>query len=191
MIYSEKVMDHFQNPRNVGTIEDADGVGKVGNPVCGDMMEFYIKVKDNHIDEVKFKTFGCGAAIAVSSMVSEMAKGKTLDEAMAITNDDVAEELDGLPKNKLHCSNLGADALHKAIENYRDKKQAPDKDGEEKAKTKDEEECSCPYCEGPVEGLEEVCGSCHVDLDRCDQCGKILTKEAEECPQCGATKVRV
>ncbi len=191
MIYSEKVMDHFQNPRNVGTIEDADGVGKVGNPVCGDMMEFYIKVKDNRIDDVKFKTFGCGAAIAVSSMVSEMAKGKTLEEAMAITNADVAEELDGLPKNKLHCSNLGADALHKAIENYREKDQPSKKETEKKDEKKDEEGCSCPYCEGPVEGLEEVCSSCHVELDRCDDCGKILTKEAEECPHCGATKVRV
>lgn len=191
MIYSEKVMDHFQNPRNVGTIEDADGIGKVGNPVCGDMMEFYIKVKDDHIDDVKFKTFGCGAAIAVSSMVSEMAKGKTLDEAMAITNADVAEELDGLPKNKLHCSNLGADALHKAIEDYRAKQKAVKKKAEKKAEKEDKEECSCPYCEGPIDGLEEVCESCHVELDRCDNCGKLLAKEAEECPHCGATKVRV
>ena len=97
----------------------ADGVGRVGNPVCGDMMEFYIKVVDNRLAEVKFKTFGCGAAIAVSSMVSEMAKGKTLEEAMLITNDSVAKELGGLPPNKMHCSNLGADALHKAIEDYR------------------------------------------------------------------------
>ena len=191
MIYSEKVMDHFQNPRNVGTIADADGVGKVGNPVCGDMMEFYIKVKDNRIDDVKFKTFGCGAAIAVSSMVSEMAKGKTLEEAMAITNDDVAEELDGLPKNKLHCSNLGADALHKAIENYREREQVPEKEAGEKVEKTDEEECSSPYCEGPIEGLEEVCGSCHVDLDRCDECGKVISKEAKECHHCGATKVRI
>lgn len=119
--YSEKVIDHFQNPRNVGEIKDADGVGEIGNPVCGDMMSFYIKVKDNTIDDVKFKTFGCGAAIAVSSMVSEMAKGKTLDEAMEITNASVAKELGGLPPNKMHCSNLGADALHKAIEDYRKK----------------------------------------------------------------------
>ncbi|MCL4385299.1 MAG: Fe-S cluster assembly scaffold protein NifU [Actinobacteria bacterium] len=118
--YNEKVMDHFANPRNVGEIADADGIGEVGNPVCGDMMTFYIKVKDNKIQDVKFKTFGCGAAIAVSSMVSEMAKGKTLDEAMQISNKDVAKELGGLPENKLHCSNLGADALHKAIENYRE-----------------------------------------------------------------------
>ncbi len=117
-IYSDKVMDHFMKPRNVGEIENPDGVGEVGNPVCGDMMTFYIRVKDNRLEDVKFKTFGCGAAIAVSSMVSEMAKGKTLDEAMAITNDTVANELGGLPKNKLHCSNLGADALHRAIENY-------------------------------------------------------------------------
>jgi nitrogen fixation NifU-like protein len=117
--YNEKVMDHFANPRNVGEIPDADGVGEVGNPVCGDMMTFYIKVKEDKIQDVKFKTFGCGAAIAVSSMVSEMAKGKTLDEAMLISNKDVAQKLGGLPENKLHCSNLGADALHKAIENYR------------------------------------------------------------------------
>ncbi|MCL2390594.1 MAG: Fe-S cluster assembly scaffold protein NifU [Endomicrobia bacterium] len=119
--YSEKVMEHFANPRNVGEIKDADGVGEIGNPVCGDMMTFYIKVKDNKIDDVKFKTFGCGAAIAVSSMVAEMAKGKTLDEAMKITNADVANELGGLPPNKMHCSNLGADALHRAIENYKSK----------------------------------------------------------------------
>lgn len=117
--YNETVMDHFANPRNVGEIVNADGVGEVGNPVCGDMMTFYIKVKDGKLDDVKFKTFGCGAAIAVSSMVSEMAKGKTLEQAMQISNKDVAKQLGGLPENKLHCSNLGADALHKAIENYR------------------------------------------------------------------------
>jgi nitrogen fixation NifU-like protein len=119
--YSEKVMDHFANPRNVGQIENADGIGEVGNPVCGDMMTFYIKVKDNKIEDVKFKTFGCGAAIAVSSMVSEMAKGKIIEEVMNITNEAVAKELGGLPPNKMHCSNLGADALHKAIEDYKTK----------------------------------------------------------------------
>jgi nitrogen fixation NifU-like protein len=117
-VYSDKVMDHFMNPRNVGEIENADGVGEVGNPVCGDMMTFYIKVKDNHISDVKYKTFGCGAAIAVSSMVSEMAKGKTLEEAKKLTPALVAEELEGLPKNKYHCSNLGAQALNKAIDDY-------------------------------------------------------------------------
>ncbi len=120
--YSKKVMDHFSAPRNVGEIKDADGIGEIGNPTCGDMMTFYIKVKDNVIEDVKFKTFGCGAAIAVSSMVSEMAKGKTIDEVLKITNKDVARELDGLPKNKLHCSNLGADALHKAVEDYQKKR---------------------------------------------------------------------
>jgi len=120
-MYSKKVMEHFMSPRNVGEIKDADGIGEIGNPVCGDMMTFYIKVKDNKINDVKFKTFGCGAAIAVSSMVSEMAKGKTLDEALKISNKNVAKELGGLPKNKLHCSNLGADALHRAIENYKEK----------------------------------------------------------------------
>jgi|TARA_B100001971_G_C18256180_1_gene582322 nitrogen fixation NifU-like protein len=120
-MYSEKVMDHFSNPRNAGSIEDADGIGEIGNPVCGDMMTFYIKVKDDKISEIKFKTFGCVAAIAVSSMVSEMAEGCTLKEAKKISNKSVASSLDGLPKQKLHCSNLGADALAKAIQNYENK----------------------------------------------------------------------
>ncbi len=120
-MYSKTVMDHFNNPRNAGVIEDADGVGEVGNPVCGDMMTFYIKVKDDRLEDVKFQTFGCVAAIAVSSMVSEMAKGKKLEEALKITRQSVAEALGGLPPNKLHCSNLGADALALAIKNYQDK----------------------------------------------------------------------
>ena len=120
-VYSEKVMDHFMNPRNVGEISDADGVGTVGNPVCGDMMAFYIKVQNGHLSDVKFKTFGCGAAIAVSSMVTEMAKGMSLEEAKKLTRNKVAEELDGLPPNKMHCSNLGAEALQKAIEDYESK----------------------------------------------------------------------
>lgn len=117
-LYSDKVMDHFENPRNVGSIENADGIGEVGNATCGDIMTFYIKIEKDVIVDVKFKTFGCGAAIAVSSMVSEMAKNKTIEEAMKITNKSVAEMLGGLPNNKMHCSNLGADALKKAIENY-------------------------------------------------------------------------
>jgi len=121
-LYSEKVMDHFRNPRNVGEIPDADGTGTVGNPVCGDMMTVYIKVKDNKIEDIKFKTFGCGAAVATSSMVTELAKGKTLEDAMRITRADVAEHLGGLPPIKMHCSNLAADALHSAIEDYLKKK---------------------------------------------------------------------
>jgi nitrogen fixation NifU-like protein len=120
-MYSEKVMEHFSNPRNIGEIKNADGVGEVGNPVCGDMMSLYINVKDNKITDIKFKTFGCVAAIAVSSMVTEMAKGKTLEEAKKITKKSVAESLDGLPKQKMHCSNLGADALAKAIKDYESK----------------------------------------------------------------------
>ena len=118
-MYSDKVMDHFTNPRNVGDMEDADGVGQEGNPTCGDAMKIYIKVKNDRIVDAKFKTFGCGAAIAVSSMVTEMVKGKTLDEALAISKEAVANELGGLPPQKMHCSNLGADALKKAIEDYR------------------------------------------------------------------------
>ena len=129
-IYSEKVMEHFTNPRNVGEIDNPDGVGEEGNPVCGDMMTFYVKVKDNRLEDVKFKTFGCGAAIAVSSMVSEMAKGKTIEEAMKITPQSVAAELEGLPKNKFHCSNLGAQALHKAIQDYLNKQKKGGKDND-------------------------------------------------------------
>ena len=121
--YSEKVLEHFRNPRNVGELENPDGVGIEGNPVCGDLMEIHIKVENDRITDIKFKTFGCGSAIATSSMVTELAKGKTLDEALRITRQDVADELDGLPKQKMHCSNLAADALHQAIEDYR-KKQA-------------------------------------------------------------------
>ncbi|MBL7032156.1 MAG: Fe-S cluster assembly scaffold protein NifU [Nitrospira sp.] len=120
-MYSKKVMDHFTNPRNVGEMSDADGIGEEGNPVCGDAMKIFIKVKDNVITDVKFQTFGCGAAIAVSSIVTEIAKGMTLDEAMKITKASLSEALDGLPPQKMHCSNLGADALHKAIEDYRSK----------------------------------------------------------------------
>jgi nitrogen fixation NifU-like protein len=118
-MYTEKVMDHFSNPRNVGEIEDADGVGEVGNATCGDIMKIFLKVEQDRIRDVKFKTFGCGAAIATSSMVTEMVKGKTLEEALEITNQAVAEALDGLPPQKMHCSNLAADALHRAIEDYR------------------------------------------------------------------------
>jgi nitrogen fixation protein NifU and related proteins len=123
-MYSEKVMDHFSNPRNVGEIEDADGVGEVGNPVCGDMMTIYIKVDNGKLTNIKFKTFGCGAAIATSSMITEMAMGMTIEQALEITRDSVADALDGLPPVKLHCSNLAADGLHAAIEDYLKKKEA-------------------------------------------------------------------
>jgi nitrogen fixation NifU-like protein len=122
-MYTEKVMDHFTNPRNVGEIKDANGIGEVGNAKCGDIMRIYLKVDDNDvITDVKFKTFGCGAAIATSSMVTEMVKGKKLDEALEISNQAVADALGGLPPVKMHCSNLAADALHEAIKDYIAKK---------------------------------------------------------------------
>ena len=120
-MYSEKVMDHFSNPRNVGEIENADGVGTVGNAKCGDIMRIYLKVEDGVIVDVKFKTFGCGAAIATSSMATEMVKGKSIDEALQLTNKAVAEALDGLPPVKMHCSMLAEQAIHAAIEDYRKK----------------------------------------------------------------------
>jgi len=169
MKYSQKVMDHFSNPRNVGHIEEPDGVGEVGNPACGDIMTFTIKVNHGRIEDVRFQTFGCGAAIAVSSMISEMAKGKTLEEALTITNRDVAEALDGLPTNKLHCSNLGADALHAAIRNYYEQNQinvvaAVPKKAMKSSEERDKPSCICPYC-----SIENV-----GDLDFCRSCGKRL-----------------
>ncbi|MCK5291883.1 MAG: Fe-S cluster assembly scaffold protein NifU [Thermoplasmata archaeon] len=122
-MYSKKVIEHFQNPKNMGEIEDADAVGEVGNPVCGDVMKIYIKVKDDKITQIGWKTMGCAAAIATSSMISELADGITLDEAMKITKKDVSDALEGLPPIKQHCSNLAADGLHKAVENYRKKRE--------------------------------------------------------------------
>jgi len=119
--YSKKVMEHFFNPRNVGEIKDADGVGEVGNPRCGDIMRMYIKVKNNVITDIKFMTFGCGAAVATSSMVTELIKGKTLDEALKITNREVADALDGLPPLKMHCSNLAEAGVKAAIDDYKKK----------------------------------------------------------------------
>jgi len=123
-MYTELVMEHFRNPRNMGVIEDADGVGEVGNPTCGDMMRITIKVEDEVLQDIKFQTLGCGAAVATSSMVTEMAKGKRVDDAVEITNKEVAEALGGLPPNKMHCSNLAADGLRAAIEDYRARKGA-------------------------------------------------------------------
>ena len=122
MKYSKKLIDHFTRPRNQGTLKNPDGVGMVGNPVCGDLMKIYIKVKDNKVADIKFETLGCASAIATSSMITELAKGKTLEEAKKITRDDVAEALEGLPAIKMHCSNLADDALKEAIKNYEEKK---------------------------------------------------------------------
>ncbi|RJR27565.1 MAG: Fe-S cluster assembly scaffold protein NifU [Candidatus Latescibacterota bacterium] len=185
-LYSDKVMDHFMNPRNVGDIPGADGVGEVGNPVCGDMMTFYIKVKDDRLADVKFKTFGCGAAIAVSSMVSEMATGKTLDEAMKITNESVAEELGGLPKNKMHCSNLGADALHAAIENYRARKRGEPAAAATAAHGHDHDECTCPFCDAEIDKEDPICRRCGVEFLECPACGKLASNKDAACPHCGA-----
>lgn len=162
-MYSEKVMEHFQNPRNAGTIKDADGRGEVGNPLCGDMMAFYIKVKDDKLVDVKFQTFGCVAAIAVSSMVSEMAKGKTLQDAKTITKKNVAESLDGLPKEKMHCSNLGAKALAEAIKDYEGKKYGKPEPDRQVIKVKETRE--------------------HIE---CSHCGTLNPLAAHFCMSCGA-----
>ena len=166
-MYSKTVMDHFKNPRNVGVIEDADGVGEIGNPLCGDMMSIYLKVDDEKIKDIKFQTFGCGAAIAVSSMLTEIARGKSIEEAREITNKDVAEALDGLPKNKLHCSNLGADALKAAIKDYEDRK-----DGKPRSELKrkeshendHDEKCYCPYCDTEIPEGTTFCQGCTLDV---------------------------
>ena len=168
MLYSKTVMDHFRNPRNVGVIDDADGVGEVGNPLCGDMMTIYLKIEKENIADIKFQTFGCGSAIAVSSMLTEIAKGKSLLEAKQITNKDVAEALEGLPKNKLHCSNLGADALQLAIQNYEDRqagivRESTTSRGEEHSHDHDGE-CYCPYCDVELRANSPFCEACQSDL---------------------------
>lgn len=142
MLYSEKVMDHFQNPRNVGKMEDADGIGEVGNAVCGDIMNMFIKVKDSIITDVKFNTFGCGSAIATSSMATEMIKGKSIEEALALSNKAVVEALDGLPAHKIHCSVLAEEAVKAAVKDYYDRNNIP----YDKSKFPD---CSqCEHCHG-------------------------------------------
>lgn len=166
-MYSKTVMDHFRNPRNVGVIQDADGVGEVGNPLCGDMMSIYLKIEDDHIKDIKFQTFGCGAAIAVSSMLTEIAKGKTLVDAKKITNKDVAKALEGLPKNKLHCSNLGADALNMAIRDYEDRKAGkarPEPARKEAHQHNHGDKCYCPYCDTEVPQGETVCKNCQLSV---------------------------
>ena len=167
-MYNETVMDHFRNPRNTGVIEDANGIGEVGNPICGDMMTIYLKVKDDHIKDIKFQTFGCGSAIAVSSMLTEIAMGKSLIEAKNITNKDVAEALEGLPKNKLHCSNLGADALQLAIKDYEDKKAGITKPAPirvEKHEHSHGDKCYCPYCDIEISEDVTFCEACQSSLE--------------------------
>jgi nitrogen fixation NifU-like protein len=163
MEYSEVVLDHLKNPRNMGKIIDPDGVGEVGNPICGDMMTIMIKVRDDRIEEIKFSSLGCGAAIAVSSLVTEMAKGKTLEEALTITNRSVAESLGGLPKNELHCANLGADALHNAVMDYLTKKagiRRKERGGNIEYIGEKEGKCRCPYCDVEIPSEVRLCSKC-------------------------------
>ena len=167
-MYSETVKEHFKNPRNVGEMDNADGVGEVGNPICGDMMKIFIKVHDEQIEDIKFQTFGCGAAIAVSSMLTSMAKGQSLEDAKKITNKSVAEALEGLPKNKLHCSNLGADALQLAIKDYEDRKTGKvraEADEEDKHEHTHGGKCQCPYCDANLKEGMDFCASCGQEIE--------------------------
>ena len=161
--YSELVKEHFKNPRNMGQVEDFDGIGEVGNPVCGDMTTITIKVKEGRLADVRFETLGCGAAIAVSSIVTEKAKGKTLDEALQINAKTLASELGELPKNELHCSHLGPEALHEAIMNYYDRQAGRTRKirggKDEHIHTKDNQ-CRCPYCEHEVSAEAPICANC-------------------------------
>lgn len=167
-MYNKTVMDHFRNPRNVGVIKEADGVGEAGNPLCGDIMTIYLKVENETIEDIKFQTFGCGSAIAVSSMLTEIAKGKTIADAKTITNKDVAEALEGLPKNKLHCSNLGADALQLAITDYEDRKAGKSRQREMRVEPHEHshgDKCYCPYCDVEIETGTSFCEACQSDLE--------------------------
>ena len=167
-MYNKVVMDHFRNPRNVGVIENPDGVGEVGNPLCGDMMTIYLKIDDDRIADIKFQTFGCGSAIAVSSMLTEIAQGKSLAEAKKITNKDVAKALEGLPKNKLHCSNLGADALQMAIKDYEDRLagiERPESVRQEAHEHSHGDRCYCPYCDIELDEDVSFCDACQSSLE--------------------------
>jgi nitrogen fixation NifU-like protein len=168
MMYSKTVMDHFRNPRNVGVIDDPDGVGEVGNPLCGDIMTIYLKIADDRIEDIKFQTFGCGSAIAVSSMLTEIAIGKSVDDAKHITNKDVANALEGLPKNKLHCSNLGADALQMAIKDYDDRKAGIDRPEPIRQDAHEHthgDKCYCPYCDVELDDETKFCEACQSNLE--------------------------
>lgn len=161
--YSELVKQHFNNPRNVGKIEDFDGIGEVGNPVCGDTTTVTIKVKDGRLADIRFETVGCGAAVAVSSIVVEKARGKTLDEALQITSKTLAADLGELPKNELHCSHLGPEALHKAIINYYDRQAGRTRrvrGGKDEHVPLPDEHCYCPYCEHEVSSEAPLCTNC-------------------------------
>lgn len=207
-MYSEKVIEHFSNPRNVGSIENPDGVGEEGNPVCGDMMTYYIKVRDGRLVDIKYKTFGCGAAIAVSSILSTMAMGKTIGEALSISKADIADELGGLPKQKMHCSNLGSDALRKAIDDYlrRHPEEAAKIAVPEISREQIYEErfglggsaasngsqpalapglSVCPYCHARIPEDSKMCEPCGRELERCPQCHSLIPKDSHECPECG------
>jgi nitrogen fixation NifU-like protein len=167
MMYSKTVMDHFRNPRNVGVIENANGVGEVGNPLCGDMMTIYLDIENDMIRDIKFQTFGCGSAIAVSSMLTEIAMGKSIADAKKITNKDVADALEGLPKNKLHCSNLGADALQMAIKDYEDRKSGKLREEPKRVEKHEhgpKEKCYCPYCDVEIKEGITFCEACQTDL---------------------------
>jgi nitrogen fixation NifU-like protein len=167
-MYNKVVMDHFRNPRNVGVIENPDGVGEVGNPLCGDMMTVYLKIENDAIADIKFQTFGCGSAIAVSSMLTEIAKGKSIADAKKITNKDVAKALEGLPKNKLHCSNLGADALQMALTDYEDRKAGKTRPEPTRVDTHEHshgDKCYCPYCDIELEDGASFCDACQTSLE--------------------------
>ena len=168
-MYSKTVLDHFRNPRNVGVIQDPDGVGEIGNPLCGDIMTIYLKVSNEHIEDIKFQTFGCGAAIAVSSMLTEIAKGKSLADAKKLTNKNIADALEGLPKQKLHCSNLGADALHMAIKDYEEKSTREHRSDViakvEHRKGSHREKFFCPYCDIEMEAGATFCEACQSNLE--------------------------
>ena len=189
-----KLIEHFENPRNLGEMEKPDGIGVVGNPVCGDLMTFSIRVKDGRLAEIKFQAFGCGAAVAVSSFLSEAAQGMTLARAKALKVEDLLDDLQGLPENRIHCTFQGLDALRMAIEDYEERSRGKRERGkrlditvglESHAGHKHPVGCRCPYCDVALSGDEHFCQPCGREFQFCSHCGQALPLETQTCIACG------
>lgn len=193
-VSNQTLIEHFENPRHMGSLDRADGIGVVGNVVCGDLMTFYIQVREDKLAEVKFQAFGCGAAIAISSYIATAVQGKSLAEAKALRIEDLLEDLKGLPENRIHCTFQGLDALRMAIEDYEERQRGKHDRGkrmeiraglESHAGHRHPVGCRCPYCDRSLLGDEHYCEPCGKEFQYCPRCGQAMALEADTCLACG------